>query len=239
MRRSDSFVVSYPKSGSTWLRFMLAALVDGVDIDFETVEDVIPSVGHHRRARTIPNGGRLIKSHEPRKRTYGRLYRRVVYLARDPRAVAVSYYWFQLRNGDFTGNLSEFVSAFVTGRVDGYGAWDRHVDGWLDVAGDGGSVLHVVRYEDLLCDTLGVVRGVADFLGLEASEDSVEKVIAANSRARMAAKEAKSTTLSNRPRAEIPFVRSEGGPARGSLDAPDADRIVRAFGTTMKRVGYR
>jgi hypothetical protein len=238
VRNTDSFVVSYPKSGSTWLRFMLAALIDGVEIDFESVEDVIPSVGRHRKGRTTSVGGRLIKSHEPYKRTYGRRYRRVVYVARDPRAVVVSYYWFQIRNGNFTGSLSDFVSLFVAGGVDGYGTWADHVDGWLDVARDSQLLLHFVRYEDMLRETPRVVRGVAQFLEIDDTVESVERVVAANSRARMAAKEAKSTVLATSPRADIPFVRPEAQRDRGSLDAVDVERIVRAFSTTMGRVGY-
>ena len=34
--RRDAFLVSYPKSGNTWLRFMLTDLLGGREADFDT-----------------------------------------------------------------------------------------------------------------------------------------------------------------------------------------------------------
>jgi hypothetical protein len=238
VRRSDGFLVSYPKSGNTWLRFMLAELIAGREVDFETVEDVVPTIGAHRGGVRTPGGGRLIKSHEPYRPTYGRRYGSTVYMARDPRKVVVSYYWFKVRRGEFGGSLAEFVEEFLAGRVDGYGMWVDHVDGWLNAAQSDGPRIHLVRYEDMLMDTVASLHGVARFLQLHASAESIQAVVAANSRTRMAAKEVRSTTLSRRPRADIRFVGPEDEHGRGVLDAADGDRILRACGGAMERLGY-
>ena len=217
---------------------MLAELIAGREVDFESVEDVVPTIGAHRRGVRTPGGGRLIKSHEPYRPTYGRRYGNTVYMARDPRKVVVSYYWFKVRRGEFAGSLPEFVQEFVMGRVDGYGRWADHVEGWLNAAQSDGPRVHLVRYEDLLTDPVAVLHSVAQFLQLHASIESIRAVVAANSRTRMAAKEARSTTLARRPRADIRFVGPEGEHGRGALDAADGDRILRACGGAMERLGY-
>ena len=62
----DAFLVSYPKSGNTWLKFMLTYLLSGREADFDSDSTTIADVGSHRATPgVLPGGGRLIKSHEP------------------------------------------------------------------------------------------------------------------------------------------------------------------------------
>src|SRR5690349_14565733 len=72
LTRRDAFVASYPRSGNTWLRFVLADLASGAPVGFETVERIVPTVGHHATAPALTAaGGRLIKTHEPHRAAYG------------------------------------------------------------------------------------------------------------------------------------------------------------------------
>jgi len=81
----DVFLASYPCSGSSWMRFLLLELLAG-DASFAAINVAVPYVGRHRVAPSIvPDGGRLIKTHEPHLARY----RRAVHLVRDPRDVAL------------------------------------------------------------------------------------------------------------------------------------------------------
>ena len=85
----DVFLVSYPKSGNTWMRFLVGNLVFPNDpITFANVERRVPSIYgmSGRKLRLVPRP-RYIKSHEP----FHSKYQNVIYVVRDPRDVAVSY----------------------------------------------------------------------------------------------------------------------------------------------------
>src|SRR5437763_867640 len=78
LRPPDTVLVSYPKSGNTWMRFILAPLCAGREVDFESVQRVVPSLGQHRCGTREDRGWRLVKSHEPFRSTYGRRCGRAV-----------------------------------------------------------------------------------------------------------------------------------------------------------------
>src|SRR5579862_3428641 len=91
----DTFLVSYPKSGNTWVRFLLANLIyPNEEIGFSNINRVLPSpdVLSRRFLKKLPRP-RILKSHQP----YDLRFRRVVYLVRDPRDVVISEYHFNLK----------------------------------------------------------------------------------------------------------------------------------------------
>jgi len=85
---NDAFIASYPRSGNTWLRFVLyEVLVAGQAADFDEVNHIVAEVGLHGPAiPLLPGGGRLIKTHEP----YQKQYKKAIYLVRDARDVVLA-----------------------------------------------------------------------------------------------------------------------------------------------------
>jgi hypothetical protein len=125
----DTFIVSYPRSGNTWTRFLVANLLHPEeDVSFATIERQVPDSEAQSRAqlRRVPRP-RFIKSHQyfhPR-------YRKVVYIVRDPRDVALSYYDFQRKYRHIEDGypLVRFISDFVAGRMisASWGTWRENV----------------------------------------------------------------------------------------------------------------
>src|SRR5215813_414014 len=63
---ADTFIVSYPRSGNTWTRFLIANLLHpDKSISFANIETLIPDIRAvpRKRLRTVPRPG-VIKSHE-------------------------------------------------------------------------------------------------------------------------------------------------------------------------------
>src|SRR5580698_1578569 len=88
----DIFLVSYPKSGNTWTRFLLGNLMSPDErVTFVNVERKVPDIyaKSKKALKKIPSP-RVIKSHE----CFDPRYRRVIYIVRDPRDVAVSAYHY-------------------------------------------------------------------------------------------------------------------------------------------------
>ena len=127
----DVFLVSYPRSGNTWMRFLLYALLHGdAPSSFANVDHAIPGIYRHadRTLRRLPKP-RILKSHE----YFDPRYNRVIYLVRDPRDVLLSYYRYhlKLRRIDEGYPPDEYASLFVAGDLDGFGSWAQNAGSWL------------------------------------------------------------------------------------------------------------
>ncbi|MEZ5062909.1 MAG: sulfotransferase domain-containing protein [Solirubrobacterales bacterium] len=171
------------------------------------MDRVIPYVGSPPtpEAAVWGNGGHLIKSHERFSRTGGQGRHRFIYLVRDGRDVAVSYFFFCRRHGTWAGSFDDFLDAFLDGRLDGYGAWQDHVEGWLGTGADRSDHI-LLRYEDLHADASGELERCAAFLGTTLDEGRRERALAAGSADRMRDAERRSDRKVADP--SIPNVRA-------------------------------
>ena len=233
----DVLLASYPKSGNTWLKFMLCHLVSGAEVDFDRSEALCPGVGSHSAApRVLPNGGRLIKTHEQ----FRREYKKAVYIVRDGRDVAVSYYYHLLREGHADGPFSDLLPDILAGKQDAYGTWQGNVASWLDSPLAANGHLCVVRYEDCLSEPTDTLTRVSKFLGLSADDNAIGEAIAANTAEKMRAKEKSSTTAIKHKHKDIPFVRAatKGG-WQAMFSEADSALFESVAGGTLTRLGYR
>jgi hypothetical protein len=234
---NDAFLASYPRSGTTWLRFLLYETLTGEPSEFGSIRVAVPSVGKQASARPVlVSGGRLVQTHE----TYCDGDRLVVYVVRDPRRVAVSEYYWQLRNGTYADGLGAFVDDFCTGKSNPWGSWGRHVEYWRASEPARNSHLLIVRYEDLRADTFKAFERVLDFLGASCGEDRVSKAIENNSREGMQAKEDDARTQGWRStaRADMRFINTGPEGYCESLSEEQSIAIEDAFRTTMTSLGY-
>jgi hypothetical protein len=189
--RNDVFLAEYPRSGSTWLRFMLLEIITGHSAGFLNVNRSIPEIGTHGQALDVlPGWGRLIKTHEP----YRHDYHHTVYLVRDVRDVMFSMRSFAEEFGwaDYFSNghdLDGYIHSFLVGNTTQLGTWQDHVHSFLDspIARSGEMLL--VRYEELRQDTEHTLVRILNFLGLDADCNVIRAAIANNSLERMRAKE--------------------------------------------------
>lgn len=220
---NDVFLASYPRSGNTWLKFMLAELITGHDVDFKSCEYVIPHVGFHHRAVRLPNGSRVIKTHEK----FRKEYQRAIYIVRDGRDVAVSYYYLWLREN--RGDFQSFLKDFVVGKVDFVGPWHDNVASWLD-AKDRSQVL-IIKYEDCLAEPREAMRRLSEFIGLKLSSDRLEESIRRNSTEKMRGKEIAGA---------LPNVRKGvAGDWRNHFTDDDLELFLRRAGDMLAHLGYQ
>lgn len=237
----DTFLVSYPKSGNTWARFLIANLMRPNDkIDFSNVNRMIPGpeVTRNRDLMRTPRP-RMIKSHQ----YFDPRYPRVIYIVRDPRDVVVSQYHFQRKRHVVADQfpLSEYVSRFVQGKTSFYGSWGEHVAGWLATRhGRPGFLL--LRYEDMVEDTARELTKVASFLGLNATAETIVQAVERSSADRMRTLEksqAQLFTSTKNTRQDIPFVRAaKAGGWRDSLPEELALQLDAAWGHLIQWLGY-
>jgi sulfotransferase family protein len=238
---SDVFVVSYPRSGNTWLRFLLAnALRPGRQATFADVGDVVPDIYDETdRALLRRPEPRVLKSHEP----YDERYRRVLYAVRDPADVAVSYYHYliKMRTIGRDYDLERFVESFVAGRLDDFGTWGDHVTGWLD-AREGDHDFVLLRYEDMLAGAEEALDASLRLVGADVDGATRAQAVAwsrADELRRLERETATALPTFRGSRLEDPFIRTaRAGAAKEELSPELRARIAEAWPEAAARVGY-
>lgn len=240
--RNDAFIASYPRSGNTWLRFVLFdILVSGQASGFDEVNHIIPDVGLHKPAiPLLPGSGRLIKTHEP----FQKEYRKAIYLVRDARDVALSEFAYQKALGWIPDDFDSFLQRFVRGEVNPFSAWHEHVPDWMDSELASTPEFLLIRFEKMRRNTEETLVQVLDFLGVDVDRRVVTEAIANNTLKKMQEKEQKSPQLSNtapNPNGseESRFIRS-GSIAgwRNRLTAEQSRLIEDKAGPVLERMGY-
>jgi len=239
----DTFIVSYPRSGNTWTRFLIANLVHpDQPVTFTNIERLIPDCEamSSRYVKSVPRP-RIIKSHE----YFDPRYQKVIYIVRDPRDVALSYYDFsrKYRHIEDAYPLVSYVSDFVNGRLSsaGWGTWGENVASWVHTR-NGNDGFLLIRYEDMQVDTVRELGKVSRFLGIDPAPERLASAVERSSADRMRGMEktqGDQWVATKNKRSDIPFVRTaKSGLWREKLPASSVAEIESAWGPLMTALRY-
>jgi hypothetical protein len=175
VRPGDVCYTSYPKSGSTWLAYILVLILNGGEAPSTTtlrncLHWVASSWTYPRSEEELESmpSPRIFKSHMPYHMAVGgeptALPAKYVYIARNPKDVAVSYFHFESGKswaGGYSGPWEHWLKLFSEGRVQ-RGDWFDHVLGWW-AQRSAGNILFL-KYEDLCRDFPREIDRLATFL---------------------------------------------------------------------------
>lgn len=238
----DLLFASFPKSGSTWMRFVLTGALTAEEIDFDRVPQLSPPLGKQTGAPAIvPGGGRLVKSHEHPVFWPGRSrHPKVFLLVRDVRDIASSYYYHWLRTGLVTDDFDAYFDSFIEGTAGPFGSWHEYARAWLSYARKHPATVAVVRYEDLLADPVTPLLEASATLGLSLSTEAIERAVADSTPDSMRAKESTSARLkSTSTNRDISFVRAAtAGEWQEKLTTAQVRRLEAAAGAELTAFGY-
>lgn len=246
----DLFIVSYPRSGNNWTRFLIGNLIRPDDpVTFANLERRVPEIYFNpdRRLRALPRP-RVFKSHE----AFEPHYPHTLCVVRDPRDVVVSNYHHNQKAGNISADckIEDFVPMFLAGEFDKKcGTWGDHVTSWLATRKDHSGFL-LVRYEDLKADPLTELSRISRFLetsgfrGIDGSARNLNRVIDLSSADRMRALEktqGEAWTRTHASRANKPYLAVRAALAggwRSALPPHSVEQIEAQYGTLMKELGY-
>ncbi len=235
LQRADIVVVSFGKSGRTWLRVMISHLfrvmyrlpenaILGFD-NFHNLNKAVPKIffTHDNYIKDFTGD---FDTKEP---FYGK---RVVLLARDPRDVAVSQFFqwkFRIKPSKVTINkypprgsdisLFDFVMGDNGGSMQ---AVNDYLNLWAREA-DKVAAFHLLRYEDLRARPQEELRRLLDFMQVDASDAQVDAAVEYSSYENMKKMESKQQ-----------FRLAGGRMMPRDKDNPDSYKVRRA-----KVGGYR
>ncbi|XP_020360528.1 amine sulfotransferase [Oncorhynchus kisutch] len=183
IRDDDIVVVTYPRSGTTWTQYILSLLYHEDQMtegSNQPIQELVPFLEENSRQIDYNN--------KPSTRTFAshlhlssipqglREKGKVIYIARNPKDVAVSL--FNLQN--FTKVLKSepdfntFLIQFLKGEVLG-GSWFDHVDDWY-AHKDEFDILSMT-YEDMIKDTRGAIVRISNFLGKKLEDQTIDTIV--------------------------------------------------------------
>jgi hypothetical protein len=249
MTKGIWWLASYPRSGNTWLRAFLAALLkvrEGLPLDEMRLlggweADLAPGPPKERLATQLD----LARNHPRRVFLKTHLGRYVVdgaptlhplataggvYLVRDPRDVALSL--TDMRGSPLDETVrsmadDNFWTETPIGGPEIYGSWSSHVLSWKTAPNT-----LVVRYEDLSSDPLSWFTKIASHLRFDVTEEAIEQAADATTAEKMR-READSPHLE-----QIPIGPATPGRWETELPAEFVRRIESDHAEQMKAFEY-
>lgn len=186
-RRGDICFTAYPKSGSTWLSYILLLLTRNGEIPTdETLRSCLHWVASsftYPRSReqleALPSP-RIFKSHMPYSMAVGGEPAdnpcKYIYIARNPKDVCASYFHFESNKswaGDYNGPWEHWLKMFVNGEVQ-RGDWFEHVLSWWQHRH--ATNILFLHYEDLRQSFASEVARIAHFLDYPLPAGLLEKI---------------------------------------------------------------
>jgi len=238
----DIFLVSFPKSGNTWTRFLLANLrFPDEPATWANIDRLIPDpTGTTKRDFDRMPRPRIIKSHE----CFDPRYPRVINIVRDPRDVVVSQYHYHRKIKKIADDspIETFVARFLAGETCPHGSWGQNVLTWIATS-EGSPRYLRLRYEDMVADTPRELRKIVAFLGFNTTPEQIAQAVERSSADRMRKLEKEHPDqhgLMRGSRKDLTFVRAAGsGGWHKDLPVPMVEKIEAAWGPIMRHLGYK
>jgi len=229
--REDIFIAGYPKSGNTWLQYLLAGAVYGVNARVapdSLIQDLVPDV-HYKKLYRRYLTPTFFKTHDlPQPH-----HRKVVFLVRDGRDVMVSYF----HHLTALGNRLDFLRLVVDGEGLFPCRWHEHIEAWT--ANPHGAELITISYEMLKRDTVTELKRICDFARLERERTMLESVVLNSSFENMREREKKfGWSDSVWPKDKAFIRRGKIGSFKDEMPEAVLKEFMEQSESALRRLGY-
>lgn len=228
----DIFLISYPRSGNTWMRFLLAFIYYNCPPqDLKELETTIPDI--HTSLDFINEKlprPRIIKSHFSEMPPQGK----ILYLYRDGRDSLISFYFYLYPNSEKRPTFLDFLNS---GQKDTFvGNWSKHIQKALSFRKKEPYRIHMLKYESLVSNPEFQLSQVLKFLELSVSEENLKSAIHVCSLENL--KQMEKQTRNLLP-GEKPFFRNGSLEQWRDFFSDQEIRILnKQLGKTLKVLGY-
>ena len=246
VRSDDIWIVTFPKSGTTWTQQIIRLARNAGKDDGKKVSVSVPwleAIDSYPEAdvESLPKP-RAFKSHSSYENmpcglpseTPGRY----IYVARNPKDVAVSYFhaYKSFTWGEPNLPWDEYFERFITGNVI-FGNYFDHVLSWWARRNDKNVLF--LKYEDMKRDLFSAVTNIVEFVGLNLDEEIVREVVTKSMFQSMKDDPLVNYSWSKVYRQErVPFIRKgEVGDWKNYFSEEQSKRIDNVYTTRCKPVG--
>ncbi|XP_037039110.1 sulfotransferase 1C4-like [Bradysia coprophila] len=186
VRHDDIWMISYPRTGSTWAQEMIWLLAN--DLNYEGAKHlqqlrapllelsayfqddynswITSNIGNSvQLAHSLPSP-RFIKSHLPWQllpKSLATVKPKIIYIARNPKDTCVSFYHYMSLIHKVVGTFEEFCNLFLNNKAVCGSIWPHMLPFWN--RRNDPNILFL-KYEDMKRDLSNTIYRCADFLGV-------------------------------------------------------------------------
>ncbi|XP_008811045.2 flavonol 3-sulfotransferase-like [Phoenix dactylifera] len=189
-RPDDLFLVSFPKSGTTWLKALVFATMTRKQYPLArhpllslNPHDCVAyieerfAIGQASKVEALPSP-RILSTHMPYSLLQDSVAGsgcRIIYIARDPKDALVSFWHFTQKSSPKLNKIpfTEAFEAFCEGKFPFGPIWDHLLGWWRESLKRPEKVLFL-KYEGLLEEPVANVKRLAEFVGCPFSEEEEE-----------------------------------------------------------------
>ena len=171
LAKDDIIFATFPKSGTTWFRFILANIIslnelDGITVDYKLLNEKLntaiePNWMPKIKYLSIP----IIRSTHFKYNESMFQGNKSIYLYRNPKDTMVSYFHYRksFKKNEFKGEFKDFI------RHNDWGikAWCQHFVSWIS------NCTVSISYEELKDDTFLSMKKIFNELGITGVNDNV------------------------------------------------------------------
>tara|TARA_B100001013_G_scaffold337116_1_gene256947 strand:- start:544 stop:1302 length:759 start_codon:yes stop_codon:yes gene_type:complete len=181
------WLASYPKSGNTYLRFLIynylyAEVSESIEVE-NKMPDIHKLLSSGRGLNTELNQSVFAKTHfcYNEKHPYHKDTRGFIYIIRNPRDVLLSNSRYSGVTGNQQIDLQAFAHQFINlmgvprWKKMNMGTWPEHIATWLSATSQFPHLF--LKYEELRKDPVSILKNIIQFLNLEFNEKRLNRAI--------------------------------------------------------------
>ena len=182
------WISSYPRSGNTWLRFIILDLIFNKKNKSSYANEYVPDIhkltsdGKYVHPKYLIFDKEIlfknqifIKNHFLYSEEFRDNTSKIIYILRNPLDVLTSLLNFYLVSESKKNNFIDFFTKNRTypGFIKcGFGTWENHFHSWNNTEFE----TLFLTYENLLTNPKNNIKKISDFLGLDVNEDRIDEI---------------------------------------------------------------
>uniref|UniRef100_U5ENI8 Putative sulfotransferase sult n=1 Tax=Corethrella appendiculata TaxID=1370023 RepID=U5ENI8_9DIPT len=190
VKADDVWLITYPKSGTTWAQEMTWLICNDLNFEESKKTDLIVRFPFLELTgiRETPfdsfedamkqKSPRFIKTHLPVTLLPDQIWTvkpKIIYVKRNPKSVAVSYYHHQKLLHNYVGTMEDYVKLFINDRT-WYSPFFEHVSEYNQLQGYDNLLLF--SFEDMKKDLKKIIGQVCHFFNKSYSDEKINELCA-------------------------------------------------------------